>query len=151
MDRFKVGEYMAETLDLHQTQKQIAKIIDDNPGIRQKEITEEIELKPSSVSHNIDKLKDAQVVTDTELGNGTRYEVKEDVDIDVNLQLEKLLDKKVAAHFLEIMALLALNFYYANEVLLFISWTVGFLPSFILSLSYIFNDVDWTEINVERM
>lgn len=142
----------AKQVDANKTQKEIAKKIDENPGIGNTDLSEEVDIKPSSVNYNVNKLKEKGIIVDKEFkGNQNRYELSDTVDVDVNLKLERLLNWKVGIHFIEIFLFIALYFYFplTQTFHIFLGFSAGFIPTFILTANYVLDEVDLTEIQLK--
>lgn len=142
----------SKQVEANKTQKEIAKKIDENPGIGNTDLSEEIEIKPSSINYNVRKLKEKGILIDREFkGNQNRYELAEDVEVDVDLKLERLLNWKVGVHFVEIFLFLALvsQFPLPETFPIFLGFFAGFAPTFILTANYVLEEVDFTEIKLK--
>lgn len=139
--------------DLNGTQKEIVRLIDENPGINSTSISEEVDIKPPSVNHNIEKLKDANIVENKAIEhNKTRYELSDEVEVDVDYKLENLLNWKVGIHGVEILFLLAMTFIIPPELIFYayIGFAGGFAPSLALTLQYVYSEADFSEIKVRK-
>lgn len=129
-------------LEINETQKKIVKKIHEQPGINSTEISEEIGIKPSSVSHNVTKLKQKNIVTDTKLGNNTSYELEEDVELGYKLQLAEALNWKVGTHAAQFAVTLFIMAYYLSQSFyILLGFALGFIPSFLYTLKQLFNDI----------
>lgn len=145
-----LNEKMEVVEEVDERRKEILKVIQDNPGIRSSDIADEIGIADSSVHHQMNKLKeDGLVVNKAWKSNSTNYELAEDVEVRVNFALDNLLDKRTASHVLEIV-LLGVAVTQAPFVDVFPWWFMAFLPTFIVTVDYIIDEGDYTEINVYR-
>lgn len=149
--RFKgLNKDMEVVEGVNQRRKQILNIIKENPGIKSSEIAEKIGIANSSVHHQMNKLeKEGLVINKAWKSNTTNYELAEDVEVQVNIALDNLLDKRTGSHILEIVLLIAASIH-ASFVQVFPWWFMAFIPTFIVTVDYVFDQGDYTEVNVYR-
>lgn len=137
-------------------EKEIVRTVDDlnteKDNVTFTDIHEELDCPKSTLSNKISDLKDEGFIVDRDWkDNSSRLELSEDVSIDVDYRLEEFINTRLIINIIQIFGFVGVAYFAsdpANLSIYFMFFLAGFLPSFIHTISEVFLNDDFYEVNV---
>lgn len=131
----------------------------EKPKKSNKQLSKELEEPVSNISYATDKLKEKDVIKDTEFweGDKTGFELKEEVDVTKTYDFGSMIDNTATVHAISAVLIFLYSLLLAKPVFsakglfltVFFAGLMGLMPSFFYNLYRIWTSLDSYKLLIE--
>lgn len=115
------------------------------------DIYEELDCPKSTLSKKINGLKEEGFIVDRDWkDNSSRYEVVDEVSIDVDYRFEEFLSTRLIINIIQILSAGFMLYYFELGMLYLMFFLVGFLPAFGYTVAQVLLDDEFYRLSVQK-